>query len=328
MKRSRWISLLLALFCLSAVGAAMASPEAQQSAQREAEAHYGRAQYYLALRDLPKAIESLREALKASPGHRAALSDLLDCLTRQGDFTTALRYAEDWLAVNPGDGDIAARRAVLAAKAPPAPATPAASPRPASRSTQPVSLADYAKEKGTGVKAPPKGQVIELYGEASEGGGGEVPAVPDDAPRTTLDSMRQRAEKVFRARMEPIASDVRQFKASVRRFEDACLGKYQVSDIEGSTQGSGGTTGAVKTRSGRIVGYFNSQSSWEERFSGISVRSNMDTPECRLLESDIRNLAARLAAAMKGVDTELAMPPSVYPGIREEVFRQLAAELW
>jgi len=87
--------------------------------------------------------------------------------------------------------------------------------------------------------------------------------------------------------------------------------------------------GSILNRTGQYeMAQYASQTSWSGRWRGYSTLENEDTPTCRAIASDIRDLASRAAAAMDGMDDELASPPSVYPGISEEVFARLVQELW
>jgi hypothetical protein len=122
------------------------------------------------------------------------------------------------------------------------------------------------------------------------------------------------------------------FKALVtadRRYSDACWRKTTTSTTEGVVNGTGQTSGRILMRDGGSeIAQYTSETVWRGHFEGDTTHRNEEAPTCRAIASDIRELSSRVAAAMDGVDRELASPPSVYQSIREEVFARLASELW
>lgn len=267
------------------------------------------------------AVEHWMQAVKLDPDYWEAHREIAQCRLKQGQPADAVVHLNEALRVRPGAKDLealqadATQRAAYVARFTPAPlpttsassASATLGPAPSSASGE-VSLGDLARKKG----AKPSGSKTYTLGVSEGGGGSEASQAEREAPVSLLDSMRKRAEEVLRPRMSAVAASVKTFKAGLRRYEDACAGKTTVKRIDPEE-----------------ADHYRSEARWNDYWGGmVVVVHNEETPECRALASDVDAAADHIVGSMAGADNELAMPPSVYPGIREEVFSRLADELW
>jgi tetratricopeptide repeat protein len=301
----------------------------------QATSAFARAQVAIAEHDCEAAIRFLTEAIGAAPGYWEAHRSMGECLLKLNRPGEARKHLEESLRLNASDSVTQGmlRRAIELEKAHAEDDALAARLRqqivvrpsqPAIK--QPRPLGDSARNRPSpGAKAAS----YVLTGSPDDARSAASIEAERAAPKTLLDSMRDRANSIFRPRMAAVAPAVKAFLVADRRYRDSCRGKTTTSRNEGEVTGSTLTSGSILDRTGQYeIGRFNGESSWSGRWQGYSTLKNEDTAACRTIASDMSSLAARVASAMDGVDTELASPPSVYPGIREEVFAKLAQELW
>lgn len=308
------VSYLVSVFLLGLAGR---SPEATAS--------FGRAQMAIAEKRYDVALAHLDAAIEADPTFWEAHREAGECLLKLDNPAKAFAHFSRWAELRPDDPAATGMITKASALIPVRPtASPASVPLKTRAPAPPPALGQVARQIG---RPKPDSGVTAFV--LSGSGGSTVPPIPDDAPTTMLDSMRRQAESVFRPRMSAVANSMKQFRAQLRRYEAACRGKSTAKVTEGTTYGSGSGSGTVHDAdTGDRVATFTSESSWAESFRGVTWSSNEDTPACRSLDSDIDVLAGGIAGAMAGADAELARPPSVYAGIRDEVYKRLAAELW
>jgi tetratricopeptide repeat protein len=297
---------------------------------------FSRAQLAIAGHDCDAAIRYLAEAVAIAPDYWEAHRSLGECFLTLNQPDQARPHLEESLRLNPSDAATQStlRRALELEKAHAADDALAgqlrhksAAARPAPPSgRQPRPLGDFARTRPSpGAKA----ESYVLTGSPGETQSAALVQEEQAAPKSTLDSMRDRAASIFRPRMAAIAPAVRDLMAARRRYRDACWRKTTTTTTEGQVTGYAETSGRILDRSGGFeIGRYTSETNWTGRMTSLTTLANEETPTCRAIASDIRSLAPRVAGAMDGADTELASPPSVYPGIREEVFARLAAELW
>jgi Tetratricopeptide repeat len=328
---------------LLAVALSPSAPRASAPPARAAAAteNYARGLMAQAQGHCDDAVDFWGKAVRLDPDFWEAHREIAQCELKQGHHAQAAEHLREALRVRPqaaGLEDLLARADEGAASV--AKASSTRTPQaPVARSTPPPepSLADLARKKGA---KPDAGKVYVLTGSSS----GDSPAQAQEreaerqAPMSLLDSMRARAEQVLRPRMSSVAKPVKDFDAAYQHYMDACAGKTTVRKASGATTGTTGTIGSAQgtwvrddargTWSLEDAGHYRSESRWNEYWDGVTVLRNEDTPECRVIYSDLESLAAHVLGAMAGADNELASPPSVYPGIREEVFGRLADELW
>jgi tetratricopeptide (TPR) repeat protein len=238
----------------------------------------------------------LREAIEAAPDYWEAHRSMGECFLKLNKPDEARPHLEQALRLKPGD---AATQALLtrvtALQKAEAEQMALARARLAKRQPekavqQPRPLGDYAR-----VKPSP----------------GAMAAT--DAHGAPLDSMRARATSVFRPRMVAVAPALKALVAADRRYREACRQTGESAD--------------PSRQSGYGIRQYTSETAWRGHFEG-GTHGNEETPTCRTLANDIRDLSARVATAMDGVDRELASGPPVNPSVREEVFARLASELW
>lgn len=288
----------------------------------------GRAYSAMAYKDYAQAAPLWRELTTLEPQDARARVELGRCLLRLDQPHEALHALEEAVALEPGvrEGAVLLSEARRIASVTPESPSPSASPRAKAEriSSAEPSLAEIARRAG---RKTGTGRTYELVeGSAA----GSEPAVSPDlaaeeagAPRTLLDSMRQRAERVLRPRMASAAPAIHQFQQSWQEYMDACYQKTTTTFTR-----SDGSTGTVVRSAAGQPGSYGSEAQWDRYWTSATTHRNEDTPECQGLAGRINNLASSLMAMMDGADRELAMPPSVYPGVREEVFDRLADELW
>jgi hypothetical protein len=254
-----------------------------------ATAAFSRAQVAIAGRDWDVAIRLLGEAVEAAPDYWEAHRSLGECYLRLNKPDEARPHLERALKLKPGD-----------------PATQAMLTRVTElqkAEAAQMALAIQARDRLVKQQQQEKGgKQPRPLGDFARN---RPSPLPSSAP---VDPMRARAASIFRARMVAAAPTLKALLAADRRFRDAC-----------------GQTGPV---AGYATGRYTSEAAWRSRFERETAHANDETPDCRAIAGQIRDLSSRLAAAMDGVDRELASPPPVNPTVREEVFARLASELW
>jgi tetratricopeptide (TPR) repeat protein len=291
----------------------------------------GRAHAAMAFKDYELALPLWRELTTLEPQDARARVELGRCLLRLDKPHEALRALEEAVALEPAVKEGAALLAEARRNASVTPETPVPSAAPGSRAKNErigeaaLSLGEISrrasKKTGTGRTY----QLSEGSGSRSEPDvNPELAAEEAAAPRTLLDSMRQQAESILRPRMTSAAPAIRELEQIWQQYMDACYRKTTTHYTR--ADGSSGTV--VKTWSGQEPGSYGSEAQWDRYWTSATTHRNEDTPECLGLAGRINGLADSLRAVMNGADHELAMPPSVYPGVREEVFDRLADELW
>ena len=285
--------------------ALLAPPKAGPARPPQATAAFGSAQMAIAEKRWDRAVEHLATAVAVDPTYWEAHKAMGECLLKLERAADAVGHFEKWATLRPEDPEAAPAlqraRSQADQERTARPLPPPAARRPAAGEARVVSLGDVARKSGK-PKTDTGGGAYVLSGDGSGGGSEPIPA---DAPTSLLDAMRQRAESIFRPRMQRVATQVQEWRRLVRRYDDACYGK---------------TTTEVST--------YRSESAFRDQLSSTTTTRNEDTPKCREMLSDIDALTSQIGGAMAGVDQELRMPPSVYPGIREEVFSKLVSELW
>ena len=276
--------------------ALLATPRVGAEPPPQATAAFSRAQVAMAGHDCEAAIALLGEAIAAAPDYWEAHRALGECFLKLNKPDEARPHLEEALRLSPGDATTRAMlNRVTALQKAEAEQMALARDRLAKRPpetavTQPKRLGEYARVKPSpGTRAA------------------------TDAPKAPLDSMRARATSIFRPRMVAVAPAFKALAAADRRYREACGQTGQSSDRS--------------AQSGYEIRQYTSETAWRGHFEGGTHR-NEETPTCRAIANDIRDLSSRVAAAMDGVDRELASPPPVNQSIREEVFARLASELW
>ena len=140
-----------------------------------------------------------------------------------------------------------------------------------------------------------------------------------------LDSMRQRADDVLRPRMEGVAPEARQLALAQIRYAQACAGQTTTKVIDGIREGR--SVELISRGHRRAAEPAVKERAWVERVQATETTANEETVDCRSLSASIDVLASRVGAALAGTEALLASP-AVYPGIRDEVYARLQAELW
>jgi hypothetical protein len=168
----------------------------------------------------------------------------------------------------------------------------------------------------------------------------------DTIPKTEEQIQRERAEAIYRPRMEAAADFVRSLRTLSRRYGDACTQQTVTTKtgVEngvsvGTTQGTGSSQGSTTftDRSGRTVGYGDSAgtstysgttiTSMRRDWNEIATTDNATTPECRLIASDIRDLSPRVYAFMDEAEQE-AVKQNIWTWMQRDVPDRLASVVW
>jgi hypothetical protein len=147
--------------------------------------------------------------------------------------------------------------------------------------------------------------------------------------------------------MEEVAAIVNQLRVLRRRYWDGCLGQQTVTVRSGSASGnsSGVGVGAATGRSHttysdqrrNVVGYGEGRSdsgsvwfssrAWSDSWREVSAIENASTPECRMIASDIIDLAPRVTRAMAEAEQE-AVRQGIWTWLQTDVPQKLAIEIW
>lgn len=144
-------------------------------------------------------------------------------------------------------------------------------------------------------------------------------------PRTEEEIQRDRAEAIYRPRMERVAAIVGNLRVLSRRYYDACYRRKTVTTTEGERSG-GADSGGVAWTHGRAIQWSGSES-WNEQWGQVSSLDNSTTPQCRLIASEILDLAPKVQAIMAEADREV-VKAGVWTWLQRDVPEKLAAELW
>jgi hypothetical protein len=300
---------------------------AQDEVAPDVEAAYSSAQIAIAERDCAGAVRHLRQVLAVHPDRWEAHRDSASCFMKLDVPHEALLHYREWLRIRPGEEMAAAgvtaaetRARILEQHRETRQREREAALR---RRPEPPALADVAREHGRSRPVPDVPvYVLNGIGQPVKE---SAPAVPHEAPVFLLDSMRHRAEEVLRPRMEAVAPEARQLALAQTRYAQACVGRTTTKVIDGIREGQSveftsrgrrrGPEPAVKERA------------WVERYQATETTANEETVDCRSLSASIDVLASRVGTALAGTEARLASP-AVYPGIRDEVYARLQAELW
>lgn len=315
----------------AAVGAVAFLVIGNHVAPWEPPASYSRGVAALAMKQLEDAEKWLSRAIEEDPGFWRAYRDLGECLLRGERPREAVEVLERAVDLEPRDERTQAllsdARSELSSlpndedDVPPAVAVEAVqTPMP----TRP--LGDFAR------RPPPDGPARTYVITGSPGAAEQETVAGDTEPvsGSGLDQMRRHAETIYRPRMARAAADVGSLRNTRRQYRDACLGTT-TEVIAGRSRGYGESSGDVyddRYSRRRPVATFNSTTEWVEDWDAVRVSKNSETPTCLRIASDFEAALQRIEGEMSGVAQELKAPPSVYPGIANEVYAALKAELW
>jgi tetratricopeptide (TPR) repeat protein len=289
----RHAALVIPLFLLSTHRVAAEPPP-------QATAAFARAQVAMAGHDCEAAFGLLREAIEAAPDYWEAHRSMGECFLKLNKPDEARPHLEQALRLKPGD---AATQALLTRVT-------------ALQKAEAEQMAQAIQARDRLAKRPPEKAVQQPrpLGDYARVKPSPATRAATDAPKAPLDSTRARVTSVFRPRMVAVAPALKSLVAADRRYREGC--------------GQAGQTSGPTRQGGYDIGQYISETAWRGRFEAATIQRNEETPTCRALAGEIRALSSRLAAAMDGVDRELASAPPVNPSVMEEVFARLASELW
>jgi hypothetical protein len=252
------------------------------------------------------AIVLAEHALQQAPDAWQAHKVAGEALMHLDKTKEALPHLRRWAELRPGDAR-AAESVSLAEKkiagsfsvsGPPAGGT-SSDKTLTSRAPRTTPLGEVARRNAeTADKSP----------GAGVGASAMPPPLPQDVPAGVLDPMRHRAEKIFRARMVPMATTMKQLRSTTRLYRSTCH-KQQLG-----------------LAAAEIVTY-GSDTAWSQNWVLPPVPAD-SSAQCRTLATDVKTLLGKVSGGLAGVDRALSAPPPVYPAIREEVFDELVHELW
>jgi hypothetical protein len=325
---SRGIATVVGALVVLAGGQSVAGTEVNLD-RLPAEYSLGNAHVAIVERDYERARRHLADVLAAAPDSWEAHRLMGDCLVALGRPGEALPHYREWVHRRPADADAA--RAVESTIDRVRKLEDQRQARERERAaalrahTDTPPLGTLSRVRASSASRAP---VYVLHGEPGFADT-SAPKVPAESAPGLLESMRQRAEWVMRPGMEAVASEARQLQQVRRQYDDACLGRTTATTQDGVRSGHAVTvSGSHNPNTGREGPRRWSETSWVERWRTVDTTRNEETPQCRALASDIAAYSSAVSGVLAGFESVLASPPSVYPGIREEVFYRLVGELW